>query len=210
MKTTLAILQLSLICSVSSLAHDLVLLPSGTDDLVIRFGHPGEYEPADLHRIFELNAFVEGQNTPISLLDLTPVKAESDWLDRNIKQSIGGKVTMVTGRYDNGYWTSVSKDKFFNTSKDLLPNGLESGHYLKFAKGLFPAIGSGYRRETGQVLEIIPQTDPFAVRPGGTLPVQVLFRGKPLADVGVEIGDGKTKMKEEDIPRYKTSPGGNG
>ena len=36
-------------------AHELVLLPSGKDDLLIRFGHPGEYEPADLPRLVKLD-----------------------------------------------------------------------------------------------------------------------------------------------------------
>ncbi|MGP8201091.1 MAG: hypothetical protein ACLQU4_16495 [Limisphaerales bacterium] len=40
------------------------------------------------------------------------------------------------------------------------------------------------------------------------MPVQALYEGKPLAGVGLEIGDGKTKMKEEDIPRYQTNEQG--
>jgi uncharacterized GH25 family protein len=52
----------------------------------------------------------------------------------------------------------------------------------------------------GQQPEIIPQTDPFKLKPGEKLPVKILFEGKPIDAIGVEIGDGKTKMKEENIP----------
>ncbi|HEY0789965.1 MAG TPA: DUF4198 domain-containing protein [Chthoniobacterales bacterium] len=52
-----------------------------------------------------------------------------------------------------------------------------------------------------QQLEIIPQSNPFKVKPGDKLAVNVVFGGAPLAGAGVEIGDGKTKMTEADIPR---------
>jgi nickel transport protein len=189
-------------------AHELVLLPQGKDDVLIRFGHRGEYEPADLHKIFRLDAYVEGQPEAVSLLDLKPEKADVDWLDRHLTESTGGKaVTMVTGSYDNGYWTSVTKGTNFNTSKILLPNGHESWHTMKIGKGLFPAIGKNFNLVTGQPIEIIPQSDPFKVKPGETLPVKVLFQGKPLEGIDLEIDDGKTKMKEE-IPRYKTDADG--
>jgi hypothetical protein len=61
-------------------------------------------------------------------------------------------------------------------------------------KGLFQAIGENFNQVVGQELEIIPQNNPFKL--------------KPLAGVGAEIGDGKTKMKEEDIPRYQTDHDG--
>ena len=36
----------------------------------------------------------------------------------------------------------------------------------------------------------------------------MLYEGKPIVGIGVEIGDGKTQMNEEDIPRYKTDSQG--
>jgi uncharacterized GH25 family protein len=55
---------------------------------------------------------------------------------------------------------------------------------------------------------LIPQSDPATVHKGELLAVKVIYEGKPLVGIGVEIGDGKTKMKEEDIPRYKTDAAG--
>ena len=190
-------------------AHDLVLLPSGKDELLIRFGHPGEYEPADLPRLFKLDAYARGEDKAISLLEVKPVQMGVDWLIERLGQLTGGKpVMIVTGQYDNGYWTSITPEKYFNTSRAILPAGKDAGHYLKFGKGLFPAVGEAFNRVVGQQLEIIPQRDPFKVKPGEKLPVKVIFEGKPLAGAGVEIGDGKTRMKEEDIPRYQTDRDG--
>ena len=190
-------------------AHDLVLLPQGDGAVVIRFGHPGEYEPADLPRLVRLDAYPEGQARAVSLLEAKPMRTGVDWLEENLSQCTGGHaVGMVTGEYDNGYWISVAPGKYFNTSRVVLPAGKDAGHYLKFGKGLFPAVGEDFNRVVGQQLEIIPQRDPFKVKPGEKLPVKVIFEGKPLAGAGVEIGDGKTRMKEEDIPRYQTDRDG--
>ncbi|MBV9106671.1 MAG: DUF4198 domain-containing protein [Verrucomicrobia bacterium] len=190
-------------------AHDLVLLPTGKDGLLIRFGHPGEYEPADLPRLVKLDAYTEDADKAISLLELKPAKMGLDWLEERIGQLIDGEPPMmVTGQYDNGYWISVKPEKYFNTSRAILPEGKDAGHYLKFAKGLFPAIGEKFNRVAGQQLEIIPQNDPFKLKPGEKLAVKVLFGNKPLAGVGVEIGDGKTKIKEENIPRFQTDSSG--
>lgn len=60
--------------------------------------------------------------------------------------------------------------------------------YTKYAKAL---LQSGtpddfYRHPVGFPIEIVPLTDPSAVRAGGSLPVQVLVDGKPAVDLQVE------------------------
>ena len=60
--------------------------------------------------------------------------------------------------------------------------------YSKYVKAL---IQSGkpdayYRERTGLAIEIIPEANPYALKPGDMLPVQVLFRGKPAAGIAVE------------------------
>ncbi len=61
--------------------------------------------------------------------------------------------------------------------------------YAKFAKTY---VVSGrpdraYAQALGLKIEFIPQSDPAALKPGDELPVQVLFEGRPLADVQVEV-----------------------
>jgi uncharacterized GH25 family protein len=55
-----------------------------------------------------------------------------------------------------------------------------------------------FNRRTGLTIEIIPEADPYSIKPGGTLPVLLLFRGKPAVDVAVEsawLENGKAKME---------------
>lgn len=72
--------------------------------------------------------------------------------------------------------------------------------YRKCVKSLIQAGKSDafYRERTGLAIEIIPEADPYSLQPGAVLPVQVLFRGAPAADVAVEsawLENGKSKMQ---------------
>ena len=200
-------------CTLHSAAHDLVLWPR--DDgrelaLRIKFGHPQEWESPDFHRLYHLDAYAPGHAGGISWLkDLTPddgdlvTKRDPAWPD--VKGT-----WVITGSYDNGFWVELPDKTYFNTVTQELPSGTHGAHYLKYAKALL-AIGSpsqDYQRVIGYRLELVPMVDPFTLKIGDKLPVKALYDGKPMVGVGLEIGDGKTKMKEEDIPRYKTNAEG--
>jgi hypothetical protein len=60
--------------------------------------------------------------------------------------------------------------------------------YSKYAKSLIQAgtPDSNYRERAGLTIEIVPEADPHSLRPGATLPVQLVFRGAPAVDVAVE------------------------
>ena len=59
--------------------------------------------------------------------------------------------------------------------------------YTKYAKSLLLAGAPNdvYKKVVGLPIEIIPERDPYAVKPGEALPVRVLLRGAPAA--GLEI-----------------------
>lgn len=72
--------------------------------------------------------------------------------------------------------------------------------YSKYVKSLIRVGKSDgqYAERTGLAIEIVPEVDPYSLKPGAKLPVQVLFRGKPAADVAVEsawLEGGKAKME---------------
>lgn len=72
--------------------------------------------------------------------------------------------------------------------------------YSKYVKALIRAGASDdyFKQTTGLTIEIIPQADPYAIRTGQTLPVVVLFRGKPAVNIAVEsawLENGKAKME---------------
>jgi uncharacterized GH25 family protein len=86
--------------------------------------------------------------------------------------------------------------------------------YAKYAKTLL-RVGGGkgtvdlYRRPLGHRLEIVPDADPYALRPGEALPVRLLFDGKPLADARLVVGstDAATATQSK-MPGVRTDAGG--
>lgn len=60
--------------------------------------------------------------------------------------------------------------------------------YSKFFKSLIlSGAPDGYfNHVVGHAIEIVPEKNPYMLKPGETLPVQVLFRGKPAAGLQVE------------------------
>jgi nickel transport protein len=82
---------------------------------------------------------------------------------------------------------------------------------MKYAKALLYTGGGDsdvFQTVVGHQLELVPLSNPFALKPNETLRVRVYFEGKPLAGAAVEIGDGVTPRKEEEIPRYNTNSDG--
>jgi hypothetical protein len=72
--------------------------------------------------------------------------------------------------------------------------------YSKFVKSLI-RVGKAdgfYSKVAGLTIEIIPEVNPYGLHPGQLLPVQVLFRGKPAANIAVEsawLENGKAKLE---------------
>ncbi len=72
--------------------------------------------------------------------------------------------------------------------------------YSKYVKSLVLAgkPDAFYKERTGLTIEIVLEADPYSLSPGKTLPAQVLFRGKPAANIAVEsawLESGKAKME---------------
>jgi len=72
--------------------------------------------------------------------------------------------------------------------------------YSRFAKILIGGAGGLATRPVGHVLEIVPEKDPATLVASEPLPVQVLFRGKPLAGVRVSAAYAGAEMKGHEFP----------
>ncbi len=61
--------------------------------------------------------------------------------------------------------------------------------YSKFSKSILQSERSDefYRHALNFTIEIIPLADPYSVKAGAALPVEVLFRGEPAADLQLEV-----------------------
>ena len=83
-------------------------------------------------------------------------------------------------------------------SGDAAKGGRE--RYSKFAKAILLAgtPDEQYRHAVGFAIEIVPEKNPYQLKAGAALPVQVLFRGTPAADLQVEAawaGSGGSKVQ---------------
>jgi hypothetical protein len=79
--------------------------------------------------------------------------------------------------------------------------------YSKFAKALLLAGSSdgGYDRAMDYAIEIIPRKDPYVLKIGEQLPVQVFFKGKPAPGLSVEAAWAGTQGKG--VKRVGTTDG---
>jgi nickel transport protein len=196
----------------AALAHDITAFPIVQGEKVrleFRYGDPGDYQPIDKVRFVELSVY-DAKATKISFVrDIVvppgdPKKAATP--DLRLGDWPAGTY-VVSARYDNGFYIHDSENRAVATTKEWFAGAIDSAHYQKFSKALFHvgSSSSAFDRVLGHRLELIPLADPFVLKDGASLPVEVRFDGAPLADVIVEVGDDQASSRG---PRVRTDSKG--
>lgn len=201
-------------------AHDIVLVPSGKSELIVRYGHPGDWQRVEERRLVELHAYAGGTSgappPQQRLSELRPVPAGIGKPPIDLRLADRGSDTrLVAARYDNGYWARVTvpgqaKPFTRNTTRALLPEASVVTNNLKFAKALLLDARDdiSFQRTLGHLLELVPKKNPATLQPGEPLPVRVLLGGQPLAGAGIEVGNGEDVIAEDKIVRHTTNASG--
>ena len=75
-----------------------------------------------------------------------------------------------------------------------------SERYSKYARSILQSASSDayFKERTGLPIEIIPESNPYSLKPGASMMVQVLFKGAPAKDVAIEsayLEAGKAKFE---------------
>lgn len=114
------------------------------------------------------------------VLDRSPqlIKLEADRFNKYL--AVEGLDAILNQRRKAGEEQKDGRERYSRYLKCLLQSGTEQDET--------------FRRVLGQKLELVPQADPYRLKVGDQLPVQVLFDGKPLAGVRVAAyhrADGK-------------------
>ena len=195
-------------------AHDLYLVPSsfrlgreGTVQVVLRNGpFPGSLVGPALERLRDANVISIGGSSPMTRL--AAGKTTTTGRTRIPHQgnviltvrTVPNTITMEPVHFDEhllaeGHDEAIAWRKAHHQEKKP---GRE--RYSKFAKALLlsGAPSDFYRHRVGFVIEIIPEANPYLLKPGDSLPVQVLYQGQPVAGVLVDTGcywQGKTTAK---------------
>ncbi len=92
--------------------------------------------------------------------------------------------------------------------------GEERRTYAKYAKVLLRVGGGGgaaalFSKPLGHRLEIVPEADPRALKPGDALPVRLLFDGRPLAGARLVVGStGAATATQSKMPGIRTDAEG--
>ncbi len=104
---------------------------------------------------------VIGYRSTRSFVEIEAAKFTSYLEDEGLEWAIAARERLGAGETSGREW-------FSRCAKALiLPSGAKPG--------------SGHDQELGYTLELIPQRDPYALRPGARLPVNLIYESEPLA-----------------------------
>lgn len=174
-----------------SLAHETWIEKRNGDVLVLR-GHGGTAEPYDSSKVKEAKALdAKGQSVQMEI-----VKNKE-----NASLKTKGDPVVVGALYDSGYWLKTTDGwkkatKREGKGKYSIVESLKSKQWCK----TLLKSGDQNAKPLGQRFEIVPQKDPMTIGVGGTLPVKVVFDGKPMEGATVLVGGGHTP-KEAASPK---------
>jgi uncharacterized GH25 family protein len=165
-------------------AHDLwveaqnhTLQPNQVISVALGLDHcfpAQEFLPEEnLEEIYLLDP--QGKRIGMKRYDVKALKAEQP-----VKQE---GIYLVGAKQKARFWTKTTEGYRSGQSKKGLQNVISCTYSAKFAKSIVQVGGAGggsVSRILGHELEIIPSNDPGRLHAGGSLPVKVLFKGKPL------------------------------
>ena len=128
----------------------------------------------------------------------TPLELDARKFETHLAEE--GLESIIEARARRGDSAKPGKEIFSRCAKSLLAIGPPAG-----ADAAPPAVGAGaaspgprtrtssgatgkgrlplYRRPLGLTLEIVPEADPYDLKPGARFPVRVLHEGRPLGSV---------------------------
>jgi len=143
---------------ISPLIERFVLKGNGTETpLVGRMGS----EPAGAVRIASPGLQWLGYQSYASLLTLDAEKFEKYLREEGLER-------ILELRAKRGESAAESREHFYRCAKSLLASGEAT---------------AGFDVPLGFTLELVPRKNPYTLHAGGTLPLSLLFRGKPAANV---------------------------
>jgi hypothetical protein len=146
-------------------------IPSLIDRFVIKgesgvegpmVGRPGA-DPAGIALIADSGLHWVGyQSNPY------PVALESPKFEDYLRDE--GLETIIEARKKKGQSSAPGRERFYRCAKSLLDTSFGKPSHV-------------FDVPLGFTFEIVPRKNPYAIRPGGELPVTLLFRGKPMANI---------------------------
>lgn len=215
-----------LLISAAAFAHDLYLMPGtffpkpGTN-VTIGF-HSGDSFPESesvgrIDRLQDPKLFWRGGAGPIGNLRAEGKRNIGDAAAEGCAGECIAAVstTPVLIELDPPKFTEYLKGEGLSeivARRERLGESAKPGkeRYSKYAKAiLLSGAPDGYASHpVGYVIEIIPEADPYKLKPGARLPIQVLFRGKPAAGLQIETSWAAPGKQGKTTVAGRTGPDG--
>ncbi|MCI5135680.1 MAG: DUF4198 domain-containing protein [Candidatus Electrothrix sp. AW2] len=190
-----------LLCSSAS-AHKLWLNPANyfpepgsTVEIGIGWGH--KYLASRVHQ--ELK---EGMPEKIQAIDpdgkiVELTKATDDMYKLEISKA---GAYLITADNKPGFFTVTKDGRKWGNKTEIAAEKSRCTNFHIGAKTVLIAGNSktGFDRAAGQTVELVPLTDPGAVKKGDAFRVKVLFNGQPLADLPLKAAYAGFDVEEEE------------
>jgi nickel transport protein len=150
-------------------------------ELVFLYGHGQKLDPYKPEYIREAKAFdANGKAVAVEII------RHKDYASVAPK----GTPAILTMLYDSGYWVKTT-DGYKNIGKreaqSMQLSIVLAEKSRKDAKAILTPCET-FSKPLGLFLEIVPEKDPFALKPGEQLPLKVLLEGKPVEGMAVALG----------------------
>lgn len=177
-----------------ALAHDAWFVPKA-GGLTVAYGHGEKLEPYDPAKVKDAKGYdSKGQTVPVQIVN------EKDGASIASKE----KAAIVTALFDGGYgvkttdgWQKLTKREA--QGKYSIVEALKSQKYSKIL--LTPC--DAFSKPVGLIFEIVPEKDPFAVKPGDALPVKILLNGKPIEGAVIKTGEASHSASQSELKSDK-------
>lgn len=178
-------------CLISSAFAHHAWIEKERDRFIVGWGHAPKIDPYEPHKVKDIKAFdMKGRGIAISKTD------EKD----KVYLSSDADISMVSLSFESGYLVTTPEGKKKMTKREAQKAGLQivdSFYSNQFAKSIF-AYSDAVIKPAGMRFEIVPLKNPYLLKQGESLPIKVLYEGKPLAGAAVETENhkdaGKTGM----------------
>jgi uncharacterized GH25 family protein len=186
-------------------AHDIWLVKGAGGAIEVDYGDLTERLPPVAARLVSLTLVSDSGKTDLRATKPQPGVANGYpvLLTKPIEAEPGSVVEVSN---DNGFYIVIPGDKSTtNTSPLMVPNGTGKKWIAKYAKLLLGP--DSYKKVLGARVELVALKDPFT-NPGDTLPVKLLYNGKPYSGAEIAYTDGLEPLSDKDQPKVKTGPDG--
>ena len=160
------------------IAHEFWIEGKGAELLLV-FGHGtnrAEFNPSNVKAIKAWGA--KGEEIPVT----------AEKKERALQLKPAGEACVFYSEIDNGYWCKTIYG-WKNVGKSKASRVVEALRSLNYAKKIICGGDVAMRGVEGALLDLVPSVDPSGLKKGETLPLRVIFRGKPLPGAEVTGGD---------------------